>query len=378
MKKIVALMLSAIMLFVLCACGNSTSTTTEEEWTCNACGKTATGQYCSNCGAAKPVETEAANPTATEEEWTCNTCGKAATGLFCSNCGAAKPVETEVADPTDNLSDKEEINDATDVPSVETTPESTVSIIHNSETIKTSPDKYTWYVQDYVGRNAASIGYTSMGGDRFDRYGSSLLRIIYVADDGTYVDIDDDDILKQFIVTGQSLSPNTEIKLTFQTDSDGNEYSSLIDHQSYESIDLTVSRINGVMYNDKVEYEVTEISPSPDKYTVFVENYVGKNLLSFGYTSWGGNRMIKLGNAYIELILIPSDGAYLDVDDTSLLSSYVVTGQDVQPNTQVNLVYMRDSDGEEYDSLIENQSVEKIALNLRKINTPPVEIKEED
>ena len=35
-------------------------------------------------------------------------------------------------------------------------------------TIKTSPDKYTWYIKDYVGKNVASFGYTSMGGHRMD------------------------------------------------------------------------------------------------------------------------------------------------------------------------------------------------------------------
>lgn len=32
-----------------------------------------------------------------------------------------------------------------------------------SITIKNSPDKYTWYIKNYVGKNCASIGYTSMG-----------------------------------------------------------------------------------------------------------------------------------------------------------------------------------------------------------------------
>ena len=31
-----------------------------------------------------------------------------------------------------------------------------------SITIKNSPDKYTWYIKNYVGKNCASIGYTSM------------------------------------------------------------------------------------------------------------------------------------------------------------------------------------------------------------------------
>lgn len=35
-------------------------------------------------------------------------------------------------------------------------------------TIKTSPDKYTWYIKNYVGKNCASFGYTSLSGNRMD------------------------------------------------------------------------------------------------------------------------------------------------------------------------------------------------------------------
>ncbi|EFI70249.1 hypothetical protein BFZC1_02472 [Lysinibacillus fusiformis ZC1] len=48
-------------------------------WTC-ACGHDNTGKFCSNCGAAKPVEAG----------WTC-TCGAVNKGKFCSECGSKKP-----------------------------------------------------------------------------------------------------------------------------------------------------------------------------------------------------------------------------------------------------------------------------------------------
>ena len=47
-------------------------------WTC-ACGATATGNFCPQCGAKKP-----------EAGWTCS-CGQVNTGNFCSACGAKKP-----------------------------------------------------------------------------------------------------------------------------------------------------------------------------------------------------------------------------------------------------------------------------------------------
>ncbi len=48
-------------------------------WKC-ACGATATGNFCMECGAKKPAE----------EGWTCS-CGAVNKGKFCPNCGAKKP-----------------------------------------------------------------------------------------------------------------------------------------------------------------------------------------------------------------------------------------------------------------------------------------------
>ncbi len=48
-------------------------------WTCK-CGHTATGKFCPECGSPKPAD----------EGWTCS-CGNVNKGKFCSNCGAKKP-----------------------------------------------------------------------------------------------------------------------------------------------------------------------------------------------------------------------------------------------------------------------------------------------
>lgn len=57
---------------------------TADQWKCPACGKMATGKFCTECGAKKP-EAPAAG------EWKCPACGSIATGKFCTECGAPKP-----------------------------------------------------------------------------------------------------------------------------------------------------------------------------------------------------------------------------------------------------------------------------------------------
>ncbi|MCI7018911.1 MAG: SPFH domain-containing protein [Clostridiales bacterium] len=52
-------------------------------WKC-ACGATATGKFCPECGAKKP-EPKAAG------SWKCPKCGAEATGKFCPECGTKKP-----------------------------------------------------------------------------------------------------------------------------------------------------------------------------------------------------------------------------------------------------------------------------------------------
>lgn len=52
----------------------------EGAWRCT-CGATATGKFCTECGAARPVDTGG---------WTC-TCGTVNKGKFCQNCGTKKP-----------------------------------------------------------------------------------------------------------------------------------------------------------------------------------------------------------------------------------------------------------------------------------------------
>ena len=235
---------------------------------------------------------------------------------------------------------------------------------HVPEKVNPSPDKYTWYIQDYVGRNAAGFGYTSLGGDRLEQYGHGYMEFCFITPDGSYLDFSDEKALSKYVVIGQSPAPNTELKLTFETDSDGNEYDFLVDHQSIEVIDLLVQKIG----EDTGDYrELTQILPAPDKYTRYMRDYVGKNVFSFGYTSLGGDRMDAYGQGYMEFVFVADDGAYLDPEDEELLKQYVVTGQDIAPNTEIRMTFMKDSDGNEYSNLVQSQTYEKITLYVTRL-----------
>ena len=230
--------------------------------------------------------------------------------------------------------------------------------------IKDSPDKYTWYVKNYVGMNAASVGYTSLGGDRRDSYGAGTLKVVFRANDGSYVDIDDEESLQGFKVIGQDLAPNTEIKYTIQIDEDGEEYENLVDAQNYDEIVLAVVEVG----SNEPAPELTEVKSSPDKYTRYVKDYVGRNLASCGYYSMGGTYNDHYGLGYVKFDIAAEDGSYIDPEDKAQLGQYVVTAQSVEPNSEITMTFMKDSNGEEYSNLVESQSLESISLTVKKLN----------
>lgn len=234
----------------------------------------------------------------------------------------------------------------------------------SSVTIKNSPDKYTWYIKNYVGKNCASFGYTSMGGDRMDHYGAGYIELVLITPDGTYIDIETDDDLKQHVVTAQSYAPNTELKYVFDTDEDGNEYDNLVQSQSIEEIVLCVKKVGS---SEETSLGLTEITPSPDKYTWYIRDYTGRNLASCGYLSMGGNRMDHYGAGYIKFVIVPEDGSFIDPEDTELLKNYVITGQSVLPNTELKYVFDTDSEGNEYDNLVQSQNIEEIELMVKLV-----------
>lgn len=187
MKRLIALFLVLTMALSVCSAY-------AEDWTCPSCNNLASGNFCSNCGSQKPDN----------GNWTCASCGADATGKFCSNCGS--PRATAISSVTDAPT-ASPAPTATPAPTAEpvVAPMQLEAVAsadaaellaaakgHKTVSVNASPDKYTYYIQDYVGLNLSSIGYTSLGGDRLDRYGSGLLEICPVTLDGTYVDIESD------------------------------------------------------------------------------------------------------------------------------------------------------------------------------------------
>lgn len=355
MKKLVSLLIAVVMLLTIIP-------VLAEDWTCPSCQNNASGNFCNNCGTAKPDD----------GKWTCSVCGAEASRKFCSNCGTARETTAPVATATATLTNTPEPIVA--IAPIEVSASSDAAALletannHVPVSINASPDKYTYYIQDYVGLNLASVGYTSIGGDRLDRYGSGFLEIYPITLDGTYVDIENEDVLNQYIVVAQNLAPNTEMKLAYKKDSNGKEYSNLIDYQSISSIDLLVVRIDGTVSGQVRSYTPVSIQAAPDRYTCYIRNYVGKNLATVGYTSLGGDRLDEYHAARIELCIVTADGTYIDIEDTDLMQQYVVVGQSVAPNTKVTMTYQKDSNGNEYDNLIEFCNVGVIDLQVERID----------
>ncbi len=235
---------------------------------------------------------------------------------------------------------------------------------HEFVQIKSSPDKYTVYIKDYVSRNCATIGYSSLGGDRIDRCGNVYLHIIFIDEEGNYIGIEDEDV-KEYVVVSQSYEPNTEIKLTYQRDSEGEEYSSLVEWQNISEIVLKVRKIGSL---SKVsDAGMTYIEPSPDKYTFYLKDYVGRNLSACGYISLGGDFRDRYGDGSIKLNLITEDGSYIDLKEEGITNNYVVTNQSVAPNSLIKYEFWTYSTGEE-SSLVDNQNLEEIDLYVAPIS----------
>lgn len=233
---------------------------------------------------------------------------------------------------------------------------------NNMVVIKESPDKYTWYILNYVGKNASTVGYESMGGERRDSYGDSNLKLVMITLDGSYVGVSDEE-LKEYVVVKQDIAPNTELKYTYDIDSDGDE-SYYPDQKSIEEIVLQVKKIG----TNDAEMDLVSINPSPNKYTHYIRNYIGRNLAMCGYISMGGDLRDSYGDSNIELVIITDDGSLVDFNENSdVLKEYVVTNQNIVANTELKYTYDTYSDGDE-SYYPDDMNIETIDLYVKKVS----------
>ena len=230
---------------------------------------------------------------------------------------------------------------------------------HEFVEINLSPDKYTWYLKDYYGKNLASFGHTTMGGFRSDDYGDGYVRFSFLTPNGEFVDIQDENDLKNWRVIGQNIAPNTEIKYIFEREENGTE-SDWVTYQNVEEVVLALAPVGKAAK----PLELTPIAPSPNPHINYVRDYVGRNLSQCGYVDVFGDLTQQYGTAYIDLVVNAEDGSFVDVKDKDSLKNYVVTRQSIAPNTELKMTFEKDSKGKEAIDEIHAQSIEKIDLSV--------------
>ncbi|MBR3319947.1 hypothetical protein IKG20_01435, partial [Candidatus Saccharibacteria bacterium] len=93
---------------------------------------------------------------------------------------------------------------------------------------KEPSDENTYYMKDYVSRNASDTCTWRLGGDCMDSYGDANLKMVFISDDGQKIN---DKNISFYRVVEQNIEPNTELKLT---------ESGWITEMNYEEITLRV------------------------------------------------------------------------------------------------------------------------------------------
>lgn len=232
---------------------------------------------------------------------------------------------------------------------------------HEREKVKVSKDDTLAYVEDFVGLTLDQVGYTSLSGKRMTRVGEGILEFVIMTNDGTSIDIQDEASLKNYIVAGQELKPNTEIKMGF----DEHEF---VDWQSYEKMTIEVIKVGEKLPEEPT---FTTISPVEDNEHAYIRNYVGCNLYNIGFTNLFDERVDKYGQTVLKLIINTEDNTKITLgeeEDEEALKDYVVVSQNIEPNSLMNIGYGVDEDGEKED--IPNfRSYEEIVLNIAKIGS---------
>ena len=251
---------------------------------------------------------------------------------------------------------------------------SPVYAAHQPVAINPSPDKYTYYVKDYIGMRLSEAGYVSLGGDLRDQYGTESVLLTLINDDGKYIDLEDEESLKDYVVVGQNEKPNTEIKFMYGLDENGDE-DDTFPILSCEEIVLKVQPNDGLEINE--DTSLTEINTSPDRYTFYIKDYTGRNLASCGYKTLGGDLRDAYGEGSVKIVPRLEDGTTISVEDEEALKGYKVVSQNIEPNSEFKMEYSVDENGIE-ENYVEHQGYEELSVTVQKIDNqntteePPV------
>lgn len=246
---------------------------------------------------------------------------------------------------------------------VTTEQEAPIETTHAYVEIKESPDKYTWYMKDYYGKNLVTIGELDYTDTLRERYGQGEIHFALFTPHGEYVNVNDENSLKQWWVVGQSIAPNTPIKYLFESNDDGTDSDYYVVSQNIEEVILALAPVG-----EKVEVpSFTQITPSPDRYTSYIYDYVGRNLTQCGYQDYNGLSQ-KYGMAKVRLIVNGENGVYVDVQDEEDMKNFVVTRQSVAPNTELKKEYEIKEDGSESQHYIKDTSIEEIELYVTRLD----------
>lgn len=246
-------------------------------------------------------------------------------------------------------------------------PSITSPSISGEERTNDSDGIYTYEIRNYVGKNVGSFNDT-VADQLVDNYGSGYVRLVFITEDGMLLTAGNEEERKGYTVTGQNVAAGSSITVVHLRDSKGEPYSNFVDYQSIEEILLYVAPI-GV---DEFLPEYTTISPTLDRHSFHIRDYVGRNAASFGRT-YGDTRVDCYGSAKLELSFATKDGAFFDSSDLNVLKKYIIVEQDIAPDSELKVEYETDSKGQEYDGLIRSQNYQIITLWVETIDESVVD-----
>lgn len=208
------------------------------------------------------------------------------------------------------------------------------------------------FVKNYIGNNLSACGYTSLGGERRDRYGSSNTLLVLISTDGTYIDPNNDNQLESYNVIGQMPSPNAEFDITTSTNSK-------MVNMGYGEILLFVEKIGST---NNIIPQVEYTRPSPNKFTQYVRDYTSRTLEDVGYTALNGKRYDIYGpSGYVQIIIMSEEGSVLNPTDYDNFKYYTVLSQNIAPDTEISFTYTSNEEGKE---TVSYQSIESIQITV--------------